>query len=101
MRAAHRRARAQHTFPWLPQHWSHQDLTEGLGVLGAEGGEGSHEVAGGRLREGQDLWREKKSEVGTAGKETGENRAETILETSAQALTRLRKSCSARTAALA
>lgn len=72
MRAAHRRAQAQHTFPWLPQHWSHQDLTEGLGVLGAEGGEGSHEVAGGRLREGQDLWREKKFEVGTAGKETGE-----------------------------
>lgn len=59
MRAAHRRARAQHTFPCFPQHWSHQDLTEGLGVLGAEGGEGSHEVAGGRLCEGQDLWREK------------------------------------------
>lgn len=60
MRTAHRRARAQHTFPWLLQHRSHQDPTEGLGVLRAEGGEGSHEVAGGRLCEGQDLWREKK-----------------------------------------
>lgn len=85
--------RAHRTFSRLPQDRSHHDATEGLVILGAERSQGSHEVSGGRLGEGLDLWTEK-----AGGGDSSEGKG--VQETSAPTLTRPRKSCSARTAAL-
>lgn len=85
---------AQHTFPWLLQHCSHQHTAQGLGILGAKRSEGSHEVSGRRLGEGQDL-RTEKAGGGDSGEGNGEQESPAAL-----ARTRLRKSCSARRAAL-
>lgn len=82
------------TLSWLLQDCSHQNPAEGLGILGAERSKGSHEVARGGLAEGQDLGTEKAGD-GNGSKGSG------VQETSATlTLTRLRKSCSAKMAAL-